>query len=125
MKIIIETIKHSLQDYETVGNYKYLEDGTLYITVSDLGDERLERLVCIHELIEETLCKWTGIPNEKITEFDVEFEKNRKDGNVDEPGFDSGSPYKLQHYFATSVELGMCAIAGIDFKEYEEKINSL
>lgn len=125
MRIIIQTIPHKNQRYDTVGDYQYLSDGTLYITVSEMNDEKAESLVAIHELIEERLTKWAGIKGEDIDKFDINFEKKRKKGNVDEPGFDKDAPYLKQHSFATSVEMGMCAMAGIGWKEYDEKVTNL
>lgn len=125
MKILIETIPHSQQRYETVGDYKYIEDGTLHITVSEMHDDRYCSLVAIHELIEAKLTEWKGIKEQAITDFDMSFEDKREDGNIDEPGFDEKAPYLLEHTFATSVELGMCAMAGISWTAYEKVINSL
>lgn len=125
MKILIETIPHFEQRYETVGDYMYLEDGTLYITVSDMRDDKYHALVAIHELIEAKLTEWKGVKEQEITDFDVAFEAKREEGNIDEPGFDEKAPYLFEHTFATSVELGMCAMAGISWTAYEKVINSL
>lgn len=120
-----KTIPHNFQAYPTVGNYDWTESGVLIIFISDMGNDRYEKLVFLHEFIEATLCEWKGLPEQEITDFDIGFENKRIEGNLDEPGFDPAAPYKLEHYFATSVELGMCALAGIDWKEYEQKINNL
>lgn len=125
MRILIETIEHSGQRYPTVGDYQYLEDGTVYITVSRLDDEKMESLIALHEFIEERLTKWRGIKEEAITEFDVAFEKERQPGNIDEPGFNKYAPYRHEHLAATGIEMVMCALAGVEWAEYSEKINSL
>lgn len=125
MIVVIKTIPHSIQRYNSVGDYWYDEEGTLQIRVSDLSNKKLETLIAIHEFIEQSLTEWKGLPEQEITDFDIDFENKRIEGNLDEPGFDPDAPYKLEHYFATSVELGMCALAGIDWKEYEQKINNL
>lgn len=119
------SIPHHFQAYSTVGNYAWTDTGILIIFVSELKDEKYESLIFLHEYIEAILTKWAGISEEQITNFDLDFENNRKEGNVDEPGFDSKAPYLKQHSFATGVELGMCAMAGIDWKQYDEKVNSL
>lgn len=125
MRILIETIDHADQRYPTVGDYQYLADGTIYITVSRLGDEKMETLVALHEFIEERLTKWRGIKEESITEFDISFEKDRRAGNVDEPGFNKFAPYRHEHLSATGIEMLMCAMAEVEWAEYNDKINSL
>jgi len=82
MKIIIETVPHERNRNNQVGDYRYMEDGTLYITVSDMGNEKYETLVAIHELIEERLTKWNGIKEEDINAYDEYYEKKREMGLV-------------------------------------------
>lgn len=125
MKINIETIPHESQRYETVGDYWYDEQGVLQIRVSDMGNTKYERMVVIHELIEQSLTEWAGITEEQIMEFDLKFEEKREEENVDEPGFDNNAPYLVQHTFATSVELGMCALAGISWTDYDNTVINL
>lgn len=125
MRILIETIDHSDQDYNTIGNYKYLPDGTLYITVSDLGDLFMNRLVAVHELVEQTLTEKLQITEEEITKFDIEFENNRQEGNLDEPGYSPLAPYRREHELASAVELMMCAHADICFSKYDKIVNEL
>lgn len=125
MKIIIETIEHKDQRYPTVGDYKYLEDGTVYITVSSMGNEVFESLVGLHEFVEERLTKWRNIPEQSITDFDIEFENKRQDGNTDEPGFDIAAPYRAEHLAATGIEMMMAALAGVEWSTYDKTVNSL
>jgi hypothetical protein len=125
MKIIIETIPHKEQQYETCGNYWTDSDGTIQIRVSDMGNNIYEKLVAIHEVVECILTDYKGITEKEITDFDVEFENNRKDGDVSEPGFSKYAPYKNEHAIATAVELMMCAHMGISWQDYEKSINSL
>lgn len=128
MKIIIETIPHTDQAYPTVGDYRYDEYGVLHIKVSDLGDEYLETLVAIHELIEERLIKKRGLSISVIDEFDINYEKERGQGlhrEDDEPGFDINSPYLDEHTFATSIEMVICSKMGYNWINYGNKVNSL
>lgn len=128
MKIIIETIPSEKQRYPTVGDYRYMDDGTLYITVSDMGNEKYETLVAIHELIEERLTKWAGISEQQITDFDLYYEKRRDQGLVpedSEPGFDENAPYLREHTLATSIEMQLCAFAGISWSEYDKTVMEL
>ncbi len=128
MQINIKTIKPEKQRYPTVGDYWYDEEGVLQIRVTDLGDEFLEKLIVIHELIEEALTKKKGLSEPEIMDFDLAFEKRRDLGLVDklsEPGFDNDAPYLKEHTFATSVEMGMCALAGISWTDYSKKVDEI
>jgi hypothetical protein len=128
LEIVIKTIPHKSQRYETVGDYFYDHEGVLQVRVSDMGDEFTEKMVAIHELIEEALTKQKGITEEQITDFDLFYEKKREMGLVkedSEPGFDNDAPYLMEHTIATGVEMMMCAHAGIKWNEYEHTINSL
>lgn len=128
MTIHIETVSHKEQFYETVGNYWYDENGVLQIRVSDLGDEFMEKMVAIHEMVEEATTKKKGIPEKVITDFDLNFEEERLMGlhsDDEEPGFANDSPYLQEHTLATAVEMMMCAHAGVKWNEYEQVINNL
>ena len=127
-EINIKVIPHDHQRYETVGDYWYDSEGILQIRVSDVGDEMYHKLVVIHELVEEAITKHNGISEQQIMDFDLYYEARRKQGFVpedSEAGFDTNAPYRLAHSFATGVELGICAMANIDWNEYDKKLNSL
>src|ERR1017187_5385200 len=97
MEITIKTIKHSDQEYETVGNWHFDAQGNLNVFVSNMDNDDYAFLVGLHEMIEAWLCRKRGISDESITEFDKVFEQNRKEGNTDEPGDDKLAPYNLEH----------------------------
>jgi len=63
--------------------------------------------------------------NSLITEFDIEFEKNRKDGNENEPGDDANAPYKNEHFFATTLERLRVAEHKIDWEIYNKTVGEL
>lgn len=145
MKIIIETIAHETQRYPTVGDW-YYEGETLHVKVSDLGNERMNQLVAVHELIEVLLCQHAGISQAAVDEFDIAFEKNREDRmfeasksvsepgvtcaeeqmiSIEEPGDDISAPYRKQHCFATAVERMMAAEMDVPWNDYASKIESM
>ena len=124
MKVVIKTIPHEQQRYPTCGDYFY-EDGALVIQVSDLGDELKESLIVIHELVELMIVKKRGLPMDQIDAFDEAFEKARVKGNTDEPGDDPACPYRREHCIATGVERMLAGIFNIDWKSYEQQIDSL
>ena len=72
MKIIIETIPHEKQMYDTCGDWRY-KDGDLYIYVSDQGDWRKDSLISIHEMVEAMLCK-----DRDISEYKINWQRYEK-----------------------------------------------
>lgn len=125
MNIRIETIPHNAQNYDTVGDWRFDRKGNLIIRVSEMGNWKYEILVAVHELMEVALCKDRGISTEKVDRFDKAFEASRMAGNEDEPGDDPKSPYRNEHFFATSVERLFAAELKVDWKEYDKAVNAL
>lgn len=133
MKIIIETIPHSEQRYQTCGDWFFdcacqgapQDTCDLHIKVSNLSDWRLEALVAIHELVEVLKCKHDGVTSESVDAFDKAFEANRAPDNLDEPGDEPNAPYVKQHCLATGIERIMAAELGVSWKEYEKELESL
>lgn len=124
MKIVIETIPHSEQRYPTCGDWIVGGD-TVTIRVSEMGDWRKEMAVAYHELREYLLCKHLGISQESVDSFDIEYEKNRKEGDESEPGNDPEAPYYLPHQYATHDERNLIADLDVDWNEYESAIINL
>jgi hypothetical protein len=136
MKFTIRTIPHEDQAYDTVGDYEYVMHGKpeshIEVFVSNLGDERMEFLVAIHELIEAGLMHFAGIPLRASTDFDIEFEaaRNIEGGSFEfrrrrypgdaEPGDSPDAPYKRQHTIATAAERMLAAELGVDWHEYTQ-----
>lgn len=141
MKIVIETIPHEKQRYETCGDWFYDTDGTLQIRVSDLKDWRKEALIGIHEAAEALLCRANKITQTDVDEFDTSYEQVReeyvttstplvswKNGIItkdSEPGDHPSAPYRHAHCFATSIERLLCAAFGLSWAEYEDAILDL
>ena len=125
MKIIIETIPHNEQRYETIGDWYYDADGNLNIKVSHLSDWRRSMLVAVHELVEVLACKHDGVSQKSVDDFDMNFEANRKPGDDSEPGDASDAPYKFQHGLATGIERVLASAWGVDWADYEEEINGI
>lgn len=119
MRVVIDTIPHAAQRYDTIGDYSPDSMGGLHIKVSDLGNPDYEFLVAIHELAEAWLCRKRGISDDEITGFDVAFESARLSGDTSEPGDDPSAPYENEHCIATAVERLMCAALGIKWADYE------
>ena len=125
LRIDIQTIPHEQQRYETVGDWYYGNDGTWYFRISKMKDWRYELLVAIHELVECVLCRHAGVAQAEVDEFDKAFEAKRSEDNTDEPGDDPKAPYRVQHCIATGVERIIAALLDVNWKEYDDEVNSL
>jgi hypothetical protein len=121
----IVALPHSLQPYDTCGDWQISSRGPIHVSVSEMADWRYELLVGLHELVEASLCKARGIDQHAVTAFDVEYEKKRRQGDESEPGDDSAAPYHLEHVFATKIEKLMCAELGLDWAEYDKAVGAL
>jgi len=118
MKVVIETIPHSEQRYDTCGDW-WQDGDTMHIRVSKMSDPRYEQLVVVHELVEVFLCQHAGITAEQVDAFDLPWE------GEGEPGDDPAAPYVDQHCFATAVERMLCAAMGIKWTDYDSEVMGL
>ena len=129
MEIHIKTISNDkMRIKNSIGDYWYDDEGVLQVRVVELGDSFLETCVAVHEIVEEALTKKRGLLEPDIQAFDEYHDQRQKMGLVPEAaeaGFDPAAPYRNEHAFATGVELGMCALAGVSWKEYGDKINAI
>lgn len=129
MHINVKTIPHSVQRYNTIGDWWFDDNGDLQIRVSDLQNNDYESLIITHELVEALLCKKRGITADEVTHFDQTFEDMRKQfpGIVvdDEPGDSVNSPYHTEHITATALEEFMADELKVDWSKYEKAIKDL
>ena len=125
LHITLREIPHREQAYDTVGNWTELSNGRWLITVSNMGDWRYGLLVAVHELVEMALCKHRGIIESDVTQFDLDFEAKRVDGNTDEPGHDPAAPYHREHVLAEMLEQQLANMLGVDWNRYDEAVSSL
>lgn len=116
MKIILETVRHVDQRYETWGDWYYDPDGTLHIKVSadipELPTEDHHFLIALHELVEVWLCKKRGITAEQVDAHDFQFESEGHPADA-EPGDDPRAPYRNEHRFAMLIEHLMARELGL------------
>ncbi len=131
LKINIETIPHNEQRYPTVGDWWFrdgIDDGKiLEIRVSEMNNWKYEFLVAMHEAIETMLCLDRGISEESVSDFDIQFEKEREQGQHgdEEPGDDPKAPYQKEHFFATNLERQMALELGVDWNTYDNVVVDL
>jgi hypothetical protein len=123
-RVVVETIAHAMQSYDTVGDYRFDErSGTLTIYVSRTADWRESMTVAVHELVEALLCLQRGVPLTgpgSVDEWDLRFT-----GDCDEPGEARGAPYYCEHLTATVVERLVAYELGLHWLEYENHLYAL
>lgn len=122
MKILIETIPHESQRYDTCGDWTFNEigdEGILHIKVSSLDNWKYEALVGIHEAIEAIICDARGISEFDITDFDINYI------GKGEPGDNKHAPYRKEHKFATKIERMLAKQLGVTWNKYDKAINNL
>ena len=123
MNIRILVIPHKEQPYNTAGMWDFMDDGTLEITVSALGNTDMENCIAIHEQVEAILCQKAGITSEAATEFDRKGEESPS--RYSQPGDDPSAPYYREHLLATMVERTIADRLGVDWTSYEQKLAQL
>lgn len=128
-RVTMEVIPHEKQRLASnVGDYFIDAWNALHIRVSDTGNDDMNFLIQLHEFIEEHLTRRRGLTEPEIQAFDEQFEREKLDGlhpENAEAGFSKGCPYLREHMIATGIEMQLAGIMGIDWQDYEEKINSL
>ena len=144
MKILIETIAHPSQRYDTCGDWTVSPEGNWHIRVSQLYNWRLEVLVAIHELVEMALCRDKGVTAKAVDDFDLAYQQDLQHlaecdapdceqnhvamklaTQAEEPGDCPDAPYYRQHQIATGIERILAAEMGVDWSAYSEQIVNL
>ena len=125
MKINIETIPHSEQHYDTPGDYWLDKNGVWQVRISSVNNILMETLVMLHELFELVDTQRLGIQLTDIDNFDMVYEQNREKGDDSEPGDSKKAPYYESHQKATALERTACVFFGLDWNDYDLKINEL
>ena len=124
MLLKIELIPHSEQRYETAGDWLFDDEGCLTIRVSDTGHKVDPLLIGLHEAVEAILCREHGVLEPDVTAFDIAFNATH-DLSDEEPGEDPKAPYRHQHAVADVVERLIAAEAGVCWKEYNDRVDTL
>lgn len=98
-----------------VGDYFKVGD-QYHFVIKDTGNDDYDRLIFLHEFIEQWMTERDGIHEPDINAFDEAH------SDVEEPGILPESPYRSQHIFAELIERLVADKLGIDFKQYEESL---
>jgi hypothetical protein len=121
MRIVSKIVPLEWQRYETLGDY-FDNGDTLHFRITDTGNDEYNKLILIHEIVEEMLTRNRGISEKNILEYDLKFEESGKDG---EPGEQDDCPYKKEHRFAELIERMICHEIGIDWDKYNKDLNEV
>jgi hypothetical protein len=128
LKIIIETIPHLEQRYNTCGDWQWENKNTLHIKVSTMekgnfDQQAAEMIVGLHEAIEALICRTTGVTEEQVDEFDNNKKLQKQCDELEiEPGDHPKAPYKTEHLLATGIEKILCVALKIPWFEYEGRL---
>jgi hypothetical protein len=122
MRIIIETLPHAEQRYDTVGDWYVDAEGTWQIRISALGNWKQEMLVAMHELVEMALCQAHDVTSREVDAFDLHWKAHH---DIDEPGDDLTAPYYQEHQIATALERFMAVQLGVAWSEYYRALDEL
>ena len=117
-EIIIKTIPHRRQRYETCGDYFNNGKGVT-IHISQFNNPDYEFAIAVHELIEWYLTKKRGIKIKEIDNFDMAFK------GEGEPGDSKDAPYYWEHQFATDIEKQVIYELGIPWDVYESDVDAI
>jgi len=121
MRIITKVVPLDWQRYDTLGDY-FDNGDALHFRITDTGNDEYNKLILIHELIEELMTRHRGISEKDILEFDLKFDDSKQEG---EPGDQIDAPYRNEHRFAEMIEKMICHELGIDWIKYNEDLNKV
>jgi len=125
MKIIIETIEHKDQRYDTCGDWQWNDEMdvlTIKVSQTNLYDHETILLIGVHELIEALLCRRSFTAEAEVDRFDLNWHPHN---GLTEPGDDPDAPYHSEHLFASNIERLIAARLGINWQQYEREIERL
>lgn len=129
MVIVIKTVPHRAQRYDTCGDWQIDAKGNWHITISELPQkhgpfhDKFAFLVAFHELVEMALCTARGVTPAAVDEFDIGWKP--PSAHIQEQGDDPAAPYFREHQIASALERFMAAQLDVDWSEYERSINQL
>lgn len=107
----------------------FFEGDKVVIQIVRLGDLDMERILILHEISE--VLYGAHLPNmddettDRIDNEWLELYNAGKLPDCDEPGFYYKSPYKIPHTYATGNEMTLCAFYGVDWLEYNKRMEDV
>ena len=115
MRIEIKSVDPVAIRYATCGDWIWLPDGSLQVSVPDYGGQDDSAfLVALHEMVEAWQCRKAGIREADVTAFDIAHPE------LEEPGDSTDAPYYDQHSVAAAVEMRVCSALGMDWEKHND-----
>lgn len=115
----IEIVPPKEMRYRTVGDWYCSGSEALVIKVAETGNWKYNILVAIHELIEVVLCRDAGVKEKQVDQFDLAHQDD------EDPGTHPKAPYRIQHLTAMGVEMILAACMGVNWRIYEDALDSI
>ena len=124
MNIHIEVIDESShRPFISGADWFFDGNGDLQVRVSKLSDWRREMCLAFHEAIEAVLCKFNGVSQQAVDDFDKQYDATHaSDLNA---GDDPLAPYAHEHSIATAVERIIAAECRVQWKEYDDELAAI
>jgi len=117
--IYVEVIPHKCQRYPTCGDWQFIDGDGLHVHVSDTGNRGSNFLVALHEVVEAFACRFAGVSEASVDEFDM------RNLDLEEPGESKLAPYHKQHVAAEIVERIAAHACGINWQEHCARVEAL
>lgn len=124
LQYVIEILEPGEMRYPTCGDYFEDDNGVTHIQICDQGDWKKNLLITVHEMVEEALTRDRGITEKAISDFDFDFEDNRQENDLSEPGDHPNAPYRREHRFSENIERQLAYELGVDWLEYDKNLIS-
>ncbi len=97
--------------------------GDLQVRICPMSNWRHEFLLGIHEAVEAAMCRYNGVSQKEVDEFDRKYDETHE--NDIEAGDDPAAPYAREHCFATAIERILCAELGVHWSHYDRELVAL
>jgi hypothetical protein len=121
--VVVSIMPDEAMPYDTVADWRALENGTLVVNHVVLGDPLFEYLLVHHEIDEAQICRMQGIEVSQVDEFDESYERKRPENDMEsEPGNESDAPYHFAHTTAEASERVLALALGVVWGDYMKAI---
>jgi hypothetical protein len=118
MRIEIKSIDPAAIRYSTCGDWQWLPDGGMKVSVPDYANRNSEFLVALHEMVEAWLCRKDNITEAEVSSWDI------NNPELEEPGDSKNAPYHHQHMVAMQVEKIVCEAMKIPWEDHQRWVEN-
>ena len=118
MRIEIKSIDPAAIRYSTCGDWQWLPDGSMKVSVPDYANRNSEFLVALHEMVEAWLCRKDHITEAEVSSWDM------NNPELEEPGDSKNAPYHHQHMVAMNVERIVCEAMKIPWEDHQRWVEN-